>query len=125
MANYKKFPNYEVFVSIENAIIKLINNDEFYAHIIMNMKIVTSKSVPTLGVGVINNSLTLLYNEQFFNGFSIDEQCLLLQHECAHIMLGHLIDRAERVKPEDRLIKNIAEDAAIHEILTKIKITLI
>ena len=110
-----------MFVSIENAIIKLINNDEFYAHLLMNMKISASKSIPTLGVGIVDNSLSLLYNEEFFNSFNLEAQCLLLQHECAHVMLGHLIDRAQRVKPEHRMIKNIAEDAAIHEILTNIK----
>jgi predicted metal-dependent peptidase len=110
-------------INMEDAIIKLISdpNTEFFAHILMQIRIQVSTKVPTAGVTVNKNGVLMYVNPTFWAGHNLNDQCLLLIHEMAHVILGHLYDRGENYSKDDKMLANIAMDAAIHEIVTGIK----
>lgn len=110
-------------INMEDAVIKLISdpNTEFFAHILMQIRIQVSTKVPTAGVTINKNGVLMYVNPTFWSGHTLNDQCLLLVHEMAHVILGHLYDRGDNYSKEDKMLANIAMDAAIHEIVTGIK----
>lgn len=110
-------------INMEDAIIKLISdpNTEFFAHVLMQLRISVSTKVPTAGVTVTKSGVHMLVNPTFWASHTINDQCLLLIHEMAHVILGHLYDRGDNYANSDKKLANIAMDAAIHEIVTGIK----
>jgi predicted metal-dependent peptidase len=111
----------EMKKAYENTIIRLISRHSYYAHILLQMKVVLSDNFPTLGVSIRNGQVNLIIGTKFFLSQTPDQQVFLFMHEMAHIMLGHL-GMERRGNPEDHKIMNIAMDTAIHEILTQAKV---
>lgn len=109
--------------NIEDAIIKLLSDPktEFYAHLLMQVKISSSDKVPTAGVGVTSGQVNMYINPKFWESLNLSSQCHIITHEMAHIILGHLYDRGNQYNKDDRMLANIAMDAAIHEILFELK----
>lgn len=110
--------------NFDDIIIKLISSNEFYAHLLMQFKYEITdndKIVPTAGVTIRNGSPLMIINTNFMKSKSLDTQCLILMHELAHFILGHLGERGNLYSKEDKMIANIAMDAAIHEILIEVK----
>lgn len=105
---------------LENAIIKLLSRHEYYGHILLQLKIEFDIACPTAGVTIKNSRLHLSINPTWFGRLSLDQQVFILQHEAAHIMLGHLGEE-RKPNPIDMRLMNIAMDAAIHEILAQAK----
>jgi len=112
--------------AVSQAIIRLFDQEMFYAELVTRMKRVLTKSVPVAGV-CIKDHIELHINLEAFSKFTIEERAAILKHECEHILRNH-IARAKELAPEvyakkqdgiDRLINgakhqviNIAADAA-------------
>lgn len=114
-------PKESIKDAFQNTVIRLISRHEYYAHILLQLKVsFIDNPKLTLGVGISNSQVHLYIGNDFFLNSSDDQRVFYLQHEMAHIMLGHLgLERRGNV--EDHKIMNIAMDTAIHEILTQSK----
>ena len=107
-------------VDFENVIIRLLSRNEYYGHILLQLKTEFNIRVTTAGVCIKNSNIHLMINPEWFQLLTPDQQIFVLQHELAHIILGHLGEE-KKPNPKDMQIANIAMDTAIHEILTQAK----
>jgi predicted metal-dependent peptidase len=114
-------PTESIKEAYQDTVIRLISRHEYYAHILLQLKVsFVDKPNFTLGVTIRQGNVHLIVGTEFFLKSTNDKRVFYLQHEMAHIILGHLA--AERSgNPEDHKIMNIAMDTAIHEILTNAK----
>lgn len=90
--------------------IQLQRQSPFFAHLVMNLKISKTESVPTMAVSCKGD---LLYNEEFV-GTLTDEQIKgVLAHEVMHVALLHLV----RLGKKDMMLWNVATDISINNML--------
>lgn len=104
----------------EDTVIRLISRHEYYAHILLQLKVNFDPKFPTLGVAIRNGQVHLMIGTEFFLKQTEEQRVFILMHEMAHIILGHL-GKERNPNPDDHKIMNIAMDTAIHEILTQAK----
>lgn len=109
---------------LSKAIIRLYDQERFYAELLLQMDRIISKRVPTLGV-CVKDRIQLYVNLEFFNALSKggvkagteerlpDEQVAVLKHECQHILNDH-ISRAKEIAPEVYAKKGDAVDSMIN-----------
>lgn len=113
---------------LSQAIVRLYDEERFYAELMLQMDRIISKNIPTLGV-CIKDRIQLHVNLEFFNKLTPEEQVAVLKHECMHILNDH-ISRAKDIDPSiyeksdeaaDRIINrakhmliNVAADCAIN-----------
>ena len=110
---------------LEEALVTLYKDrhDRFYTYLMFNTDRVASDKIPTMGVGVINKRLKLIYNNDFVNGLpSIDHLVTIIKHECLHLAHKHL-ERANKVgqrkSKSNHMLENIAMDYAINQYLNE------
>ena len=85
----------------------------FFASIVMNLKKVKTKSIPTAGVTVKDYSFVLYWNPNFVAKLSKKKFFGLLKHECYHLIYQHVVSRKQ--DPHD--LWNIATDLAINSLI--------
>ena len=73
---------------IESAVIKLLKEQRFYAHLIQGMKKHIELNIPTIGVNVTDH-VNLYINPFFWESLSLKEQVAILIHECKHVLNNH------------------------------------
>jgi len=95
---------------LDEAIMYLIQNKPFYAHLVMGMRKEFTNRVPTAGVN-ITDKVNLLINPDFWKTMDAIEQAAILEHECLHVVMNHF-KRREHRKPR---LYNMAADMAINE----------
>lgn len=109
----------------EKAIFSLLETEPYYAHFILNSRIMYDKlGVETAGAGVIGGSTTLIFNTKFMESLTKEECTAVLKHEVLHLCLDHNF----RIKPdkEDKLqmlkhhVANVAMDCAINQYIKDI-----
>lgn len=83
--------------SLSRAIIRLYDEERFYAELLLQMDRILSKDIPTAGV-CVKNKIQLHVNPEFFGSLSNEEQVAVLKHECQHILNQHII-RAKELDP--------------------------
>jgi len=86
-------------------------NQSFYSFVIAKMQIMINKSVPTAGVGFVNNNFQMVINPDFFNKLPLEQRIGILIHECDHIILKHIFRKGER----DHQLFNVAADIALNQ----------
>lgn len=106
---------------LEHCLLKLYNDktDNFYSYLFFQMDRRADKSCPTMGVGIINNRLTLVYNPDFMSTLRDELIVTVLKHEGAHLIGEHL-SRGKGAKNKDMTrarMENIAMDCAINQYL--------
>lgn len=112
---------------IEDAVIRLLNTEPFYANLILNMRRHKTDKILTAGVN-ITSTVNLYYNEDFVKTLKVerdaqgkvikDEVAALLRHECHHV-IGNHFERFHKVKEDKyKLMKNfnLAADFAANEL---------
>jgi predicted metal-dependent peptidase len=82
---------------LSRAIIRLYDEERFYAELLLQMDRIISKNIPTAGV-CIKSRIQLYVNLEFFESLSKPEQVAVLKHECQHILNDH-IPRAKELDP--------------------------
>lgn len=85
--------------TISQAIIRLFEDEMFYAEIITQMRRVLDYSMPAVAGVCIKNHIELHINPKLFEELSLDEQVGVLRHECEHILRDH-IPRMKEMCPE-------------------------
>lgn len=83
---------------VTQAIIRLFDQERFYAELVLSMDRIISKRIPTAGVS-IQDTIKLYVNPDFFAKLTNEEQVAVLKHECMHILNDH-IPRAKELAPE-------------------------
>lgn len=115
--------------SLSKAIVRLFDQERFYAELVLQMDRVISKRVHTAGV-CVKDRIELHINPEFFDSIPEKEQVAVLKHECAHIFNDHIArmkiyapdvyspdkDVADAVINRARhYLLNIAADCAIND----------
>ena len=98
----------------ERLLVKFLLDEPFFASIVINLKKVKTRSIPTAGVAVKNNTLTLYWNPEFVARLSEKHFFGLLKHECYHLIYQHVVAR----KQEPHTLWNIATDLAINSMIS-------
>jgi predicted metal-dependent peptidase len=97
---------------IENALIKLVGTDRFYADILMRLNRVITTRIPTAAVSLERGG-TLYINPDFWAA-NEPHQVAILVHESLHLLFDH-IGRAKETGAG--ALFNIAADLAINDII--------
>lgn len=105
--------------SIQNAVIYLIRNQPFYAHLLSRLNILEDDSVPIAGYSIEGSRLNLHINTFVYDQLSLDNQSKILVHELLHIVGRH----ASRQGNRDQELWNMACDIAINQMIPGIPIT--
>lgn len=84
--------------SLMEAVVRLFDQERFYAELVLQMDRIVSKRVPTAGV-CIKDKVQLYVNPEFFDSLTKEEQVAVLKHECQHILNDH-IPRFKEMHPE-------------------------
>lgn len=83
-------------MNIEKETVYLIRHDAFYGYFLLDVERVFTEQVPTAGVGVQNDTVTLYINPGFWGRMSFIARVELLKHEVGHLIFDHLNRRGER-----------------------------
>lgn len=97
--------------TIQDAIIRLLKKEEFFANCILEMKKVKSTKVPTMGVTFSGSHFVLYYNQDFIEEIKVKERIAVLKHEVHHIVNQHLFNVDNKIKE----VWNVATDMAINQ----------
>lgn len=98
---------------VQEAIIRLLKEEEFYAHCILEMHRVKDDNIPTIGVALVGANFTLFYNEKYLSNLTSNERKAILKHEVLHVLNQHLFNMDNK-KSE---IWNVATDIAINQFI--------
>ena len=109
---------------LELILTKLYNHptDRFYAYMFFEIdRMINNVQCPTMGVGMFNGRIKLVYNTEFLKKWTDEENIEILKHECLHLINQHL-QRGQGAKEKDMLkhrMENIAQDCALNQVLNK------
>lgn len=97
---------------ISKALVALLNQDRFYADLVMRLNRVYTTSIPTMAVSLRNGG-TLLINPNFWAD-NAEYHTHLLQHECLHLLLDHF---GRGKETGYTMLFNVAADLAINDMI--------
>tara|TARA_B100000700_G_C14962820_1_gene817388 strand:+ start:118 stop:1389 length:1272 start_codon:yes stop_codon:yes gene_type:complete len=97
----------------DKLMVEFLLDEPFFASIVMNLKKIKTKSIPTAGVTVRDNSLILYWNPEFVSKLSKKHFFGLMKHECYHLIYQHVLSR----KQDPHTLWNIATDLAINSLI--------
>lgn len=118
MSTSAKQKQYSAREKISFGIAELITKTYFHSVIARMFTLVPTTKLSTMGVRMIGlNKIELQYNEDFVNKLNSDQLATVLQHECCHVALGHLNQKASSSWMAK--VKNYAFDLAINSELNK------
>jgi len=105
--------------NLNQEIIKLLQDEPFYAALSRRIDKKASTAIPTAGVRVNpdTSSYELIYNPTFFEGLTPLQRKFVLVHEFYHLILSHVCSR--RPDGVNHLAWNIATDLAINSLITQ------
>lgn len=95
-----------------NALISLLLDEPFYAHILSELQPVVASNVPIAAIQLAT-PIRLLINSDNFDRLKPKHQIGILKHEVLHLVMEHFIRRGGR----DPHLFNLAADLAIHELI--------
>jgi predicted metal-dependent peptidase len=91
--------------TLEKIIVKLLTTDGiFYASLLSQMSRYETDELPTAGVTIRNGRIELYWNPKFFEKLKMSESVAVLEHECLHLIMNHIIRKQNR----DMQLWNIA-----------------
>ena len=102
--------------NLSTHLIDFLWNEPFYSRILRSLNKVETDEIPTAGVAVVDEEITLWWNRSFLAGLTKSKLKGLLKHECLHLVFGHTTDR----RKEPHLIWNYATDLAINSTIPDI-----
>lgn len=103
---------------IENTVILLLNNERFYAEMLLRMNVSETARVPTAGVNVRNGEVNLYINPQWWETLTSTDKVGVLKHGCLHALHCHM-GRGAYSKNW-----NIATDVAINQLIPELQETI-
>ena len=103
-----------MFREFGDAMVSLLLEAPFYAHVVSDLQPVVSKSVPVAAVAM-TVPIKLLINQETFSQFKVLHRVGVLQHEVLHLVMEHFIRRGGR----NMGLWNLATDLAVNELIEK------
>ena len=100
---------------VDETVYALINENYFYATMVMKMKRKYYKMSVVAGISV-NNGVTLHLDVQKFSQLPLDLRIKILKHECLHIVIDHF-KRAKKYGYKNHKLHNISSDVAINQLI--------
>ena len=101
---------------IEKVIYDLLHKEPFFANFLLGCNIVyNDPRVERAACTFKNNKIYFMFNTEYMNSRTRQEQAAILKHEVFHILLDHVSNRS--YGPENRMAKNIAMDGAINQFI--------
>lgn len=94
---------------IDQKLVKLYNENVYYANVFFRLARVEDSKCPTMGVGYINKKWTLVYNKDFVNTLTNKQFIEVLKHESLHLINNHCV--VKNFTP----VHNIAMDMVINQ----------
>ncbi len=107
-------PNNNIHIVISRCVNQLLIKEPFYAHVAFGTtRIITSK-IPTAAVGVDDNRILLMFNEDFFlkQLTTQSQRVAVLKHEILHLVFKHLFRELIKKDPE---LMNLAADIVVNQ----------
>jgi len=101
---------------IEEVISFMALNDPFNFTFLLKMRKIAVRGLGTMGVGVLNERVTLKYDPELMDTLTKEELRYMLAHEVGHVALHHITHRSSHDKKRAEL-ENIAMDLAINSLL--------
>lgn len=106
---------------LDRIIFDLLQDEPFYAHFILNSRIVFDKyGVDTAGAAVVNGGTVLIFNTKFMESLSLEAKTCVLKHEILHLLLGH----HGRGKEFHKMLFNLSTDCALNQYIKDINVHL-
>jgi predicted metal-dependent peptidase len=97
----------------DKLLVKFLLTEPFFSSIVRHMRKIRTKEIPTAGVAVVEDSISLYWNPDFIEKLTTKEFFGLLKHECYHLIFKHVTSR----KQDPHQMWNIATDLAINSII--------
>ena len=101
---------------LSQAIVRLYEQERFYAELLLQMDRIITKNIPTAGV-CIKNRIQLHVNPEFFSKLAPEAQVAVLKHECQHILNNHI----GRAKEIDQTIYDTSNKDAADALINTMK----
>ena len=104
---------------LEELLLRLYDTEQFYARLFFQVGRFEDKKCPTMGVGIQDRKLRLVYNPDFLEKISTNCAVNVLKHEAFHFINKHIF-RSEGMKTKNMLEvrkENIAMDCSINQYL--------
>ncbi len=104
----------DINTEVSRCINQLLLKEPFFAHILARTMRKITDEVPTAAVGLSNDLILLMVNEEFFlkELKSESERTAVLKHEVLHLVFRHLF--RDKIK-EDAELFNIAADIVVNQ----------
>lgn len=102
--------------ALESAIMRLINQDRFYAEVILQMARIPDPKLPTAGV-TVSPRVSLRYHPEIFERNDQTTATALLKHEVGHLILNHLQRAGNRMTR----VQNVAADLAVNSFIPELQ----
>ena len=115
------FSKSDTNVLLSNAVLKLVFEEAFYGHVLQSLNRRFTNLVPTAAVGLKNEQIELIINENFFfNTLNENERIAVLKHEVIHLVFKHLY-RNDKYR-ENKYLYNLAADLVVNQYIGKWKL---
>ena len=102
---------------LERKLSKLYEHHVYYANLFFRVRrIKDNKNCPTMGVGVQNGEVKMIYNEEFIEKLTTPQFLEVLKHEALHLINKHIFNAQPKDKTE-ALLNNLAMDCSINQLL--------
>lgn len=103
-----------MFKEFGDAMVSLLLEAPFYAHVVSDLQPVVSKEVPVAAIAM-TVPVKLLINREAFSQFKLLHRVGVLQHEVLHLVMEHFLRRGGR----NTELWNLATDLAVNELIDK------
>jgi len=103
----------KVKFNLDPHLIKMLEDEPFFCNISRYVRKIPTDSIPTAGVTILEDDITMYYNEDFFATLTPAEVRGVLKHEFYHLIFMHVSSR----KKDKHLLWNISTDLAINSLL--------
>ena len=79
----------------DKLLVKFLLTEPFFSSIVRHMRKIKTKDIPTAGVAVVDDSISLYWNPDFIEKLTTKEFFGLLKHECYHLIFKHVTARKQ------------------------------
>jgi len=110
---------------LSKAVINIIRYSPFYGALLMQMsRFPDPKMKHPAGVCVRNGRIEMRYNPNIFSSYSLEQATGVLEHECLHVVMRHLVRQKDRSAiamfgEEVYSVWNIATDMSVNPLIKK------
>ena len=98
---------------LQLAIKRLLSRYPFFGALAASWELFSDPGILTMGVGMGETQMQLVYNAEFVDRISLEELTGVLHHEARHVIYGHVF--ADPAHYPDERARLIAEEVTVNE----------